>query len=278
VTDCDTYDDQPAKLSAVPLEGEQPPAVRLTATRHSACVSAPVTTEPGVRDVVATFDYQSSSATGARVALVDTVTGRVVANRRLPASTFWSTQQVRWLLPPPPSGREESLRLTLYAEGPRLGEPASLVTTAYRSVRLTTATPFAFAVLPLAKGTSAGTPGIDVRGLDGRFVAVTADRDVIITFQQAFATGWSLDGLPQGATAEHFEVNGWANGWRVHGLDGRSAVLHTTYRGEGLVAFAVWSVLVVWFVTLLCTDWPRWFRRRTRSSGSDSNETPSIAQ
>jgi hypothetical protein len=137
------------------------------------------------------------------------------------------------------------------------------VTTAYRNVRLTTASPFAFAVLPAASDARGDVHAAEVRGLDGRFVAVTSDHDVIVTFQQAFATGWSLDGLPAGATAEHVEINGWANGWRVHGLDGRRVVLHTTYRGEALVAFAVWSVLVVWFVALLCTDWPRWFRRRT---------------
>jgi len=259
VTDCDAYDDQPAKVSAVALAGEPAPAVRLSADRHSACVAAPVRSEPGVRDIVATFDYQSSSATAARVALVDSATGQVVASRRLPASTFWTGQQVRWSLPAPPVGREESLRLTLSAEGPRQGERAAVVTAAYRNVKVTTASPFAFAVLPATPNLD--TAGVKVRGLDGRFVAVSADRDVVVTFRQAYSSGWSLDGLPEGATAEHIRIDGWANGWRIHDLAGRGVVLHAVFRGEAWVAYAVWSVLLVWFTMLACTDWSRWRRR-----------------
>ena len=39
------------------------------------------------------------------------------------------------------------------------------------------------------------------RRFPSRFVAVTAAGDVMVTFQQAYAAGWSLDGLPEGATA-----------------------------------------------------------------------------
>ena len=270
VTDCDAYDDLPAKVTAASLSGEPAPAVRLSADRHSACVAAPLTTEPGVRDIVATFEYQSSTATAARVALVDAVTGEVVASRRLPASTFWTAQQVRWTLPSNGNGGDESLRLTLYAEGPRLGAPTASATAAYRNVKVTTVTPFAFAVLPAVPPDAAA--GAEVHGLDGRYVAVTATDDVIVTFQQAFASGWLLDGLPDGATAEHITANGWANAWRISGLDGRSAVLRAAYRGEGWVAYAVWSVLLVWFTMLLCTDWQRLLRRNPEANPSSADQ------
>lgn len=270
VTDCDAYDDLPAKVTADSLSGEPAPAVRLSADRHSACVAAPLSTEPGVRDIVATFDYQSSSATAARVALVDAVSGEVVASRRLPASTFWTAQQVRWTLPSPGVAGEESLRLTLYAEGPRLGASAASVTAAYRNVKVTTVNPFAFAVLPVAP--SGDVADAEVRGLDGRYVAVTATDDVIVTFQQAFASGWSLDGLPAGATAEHLTADGWANAWRISGLDGRSVVLRAVYRAEGWVAYAVWSVLLVWVMALLCTDWQRLIRRGSDAETSTADQ------
>jgi hypothetical protein len=96
--------------------------------------------------------------------------------------------------------------------------------------------------------------------------------DVIVTFQQAFASGWLLDGLPDGATAEHITANGWANAWRISGLDGRSAVLRAAYRGEGWVAYAVWSVLLVWFTMLLCTDWQRLLRRNPEANPSSADQ------
>jgi len=120
--------------------------------------------------------------------------------------------------------------------------------------------PYAFAVLPALPE---DVPAVSVRTLGDRYVAVQGEGDVVLSFHQTYAEGWSLDGLPDGATAEHITVNGWANGWVIRGLDGRAAVLSLHYRWEWLVAVAVWSVLAVWLVALACTDWRRLFGRRT---------------
>ena len=102
--------------------------------------------------------------------------------------------------------------------------------------------------------------------IDDRFVSVRADGDMVLTFQQAWSDEWSLEGLPEGVTAEHVKVNGWANGWVLRGLDGRGAVLEVTYRFESVVAVSVWSMPVVWALALLSADWALIVRRRRREA------------
>lgn len=259
VGECALSEDDDVDIDVTPLPEEPAPAFELTAARSSACVQAPIDAPPGVRDVVTSFEYRAPRIGSARAAVIDATTGEVVLSRRLPASTFWTPAEIRWQLPPAPVGSPEALRLVVIADGPAAGSTAPPAVVAYRGLQMLPTPPYAFAVLPALPD---DLPAVAVRTLGDRFVAVQGEGDVVLTFQQAYAAGWSLDGLPEGATAEHITANGWANGWVIRGLDGRAAVLSVQYRWEWLVVVAVWSVLAVWLVTLACTDWRRLFARR----------------
>jgi arabinofuranan 3-O-arabinosyltransferase len=252
-------DDLDVDIDVTPLPQEPAPAFELTAARSSACVQAPIDAQPGLRDVVTSFEYRAPRAGTARVAVIDASTGEVVLSRRLPASTFWAPVEIRWQLPPAPVGSDEALRLVVTADGPAVDASAQPAVVAYRGIEMLPTPPYAFAVLPALPD---DVSEVTVRTLGDRYVAVQGDGDVVLTFHQAYATDWSIDGLPDGVTADHVMVNGWANGWVIGGLDGRAAVLSLHYRWEWLVAVAVWSVLAVWLVTLACTDWRRLFARR----------------
>ncbi len=262
-TDCDRYDDEPARIDAE--TNEEDGSLRLQADRHSACVAAPVRAPAGVRDVVTTFEYRTEDEGVARIELQDSVTNEVVSSVRLPATSFWVAHQVHFLLPPAPIGRPETLQLVLVVQGPRQGEPSRTVDAAWRQVRMLPTQPFAFAVMPVV---DAPTDPPVVNEIDDRFVSVRASDDMVLTFQQAWSQDWSLDGLPAGTTAEHVLVNGWANGWVLRGLDGRGAVLEVTHRYEDLVMVAVWSMPVVWALALVSADWALIVRRRRRHAGA----------
>ncbi|MFZ4719863.1 MAG: hypothetical protein ACOYMR_10580 [Ilumatobacteraceae bacterium] len=262
VVDCDRYDDGPAVLHLD--RSDEDGSLRLSANRHSACVAAPIAAPAGVRDVALSFEYQTGDEHTARVALMDASTGEVLDSRRLPASTFWTGRELRFVLPPAPVGRDETLQLVLAADGPRAGERSRTVDVAYRRVRMLPTQPFAYAVLPLTDPVAA--EGTVVVGIDDRFVSVRGDGEVLLTFRQAFDDGWQLEGLPAGATATHERVDGWANGWRIDGLDGRAAVLEVRFRLQWWVDFAVWTAPVVWLLVALCTEWGRGRRRAVRAA------------
>lgn len=260
--DCNRYDDVPSNVKVVSLGTEPAPALELTADRHTACASSPVAISSGVRDVTVTFGYQSSGAAVARVALVDVGSGRTVQSAGLEAASFWTDREIRMQVPPPSEGSADVYRLVLYADGPGPRDTRREVRAAFRAVRVSPSTPFAMAVLP--DDAIAQSSAVVVRALDDRYASMRADGDAVLAFRQAYAPGWSLDGLPAGATARHIEVDGWANGWVVSGLAGRSVVLRVRYRDDPLVSLAVWSLLAVVLVGLACTDWRRARSNRVR--------------
>ena len=262
------------------LDGELLPegdGVRLAADSHAACTSAPITSMPGIREVVLSFEYQTGHDGVAEIRVVDAATGDVVTSQDLRASSFWTPVSMPVRLPPVPVGVVQDLRVEVLANGPAPGSRARLLDASYRRLTVTPVQPFGFAVLPSdpsgasdpSSESSSGAAGGDttapatVRTIDDRFAALRADGDVVLSFQQAYDARWSLSGLPKGATAEHVRVAGWANGWVIRGLDGRSAVVQAEFRGEDLVALLVWTAPALWFVALLLTDWGR-FRRGSK--------------
>jgi hypothetical protein len=256
--DCNRYDDIPASVSAVNLGGEPGPAFTLAADRHTACVSAPVSVGAGIGDLTASFAYRSEQPGVARVALVDTVTGRVVDGERLAATSFWAEHQFRFRLP---RGGVHAYRLYFYADGPGPGQGRRLSNADFRSVRLSPSTSFALAAVPAPPAAVSPT----VRDLSRGYVAVHGEGDMVLVHRQAYASGWQLDGLPGGVTAEHFVADGWANGWVIHGMNGRSLVLRVRYRDDPIGPLAVWSLPLVFLLALGCTDWSRLRSNRVRS-------------
>jgi hypothetical protein len=103
-----------------------------------------------------------------------------------------------------------------------------------------------------------------VRDLSLGYLAVHADGDLVLVRRQSFAAGWQLDGLPAGVTAQRFVADGWAIGWVIHGLDGRSVVLRVRYRDDPTGAMAVWSLPLVLLLAMCCTDWSRVRSNRVR--------------
>jgi hypothetical protein len=256
--DCNRFDDIAANLSATNLDGEPTPAFALSADRHTACVSAPVTVGPGIVDLTATFAYRSARPGVARVALVDTSTGRAVATERLAASSFWEDHQFRFTLP---VGGVHTYRLTFFADGPGPGQGRRVSHAEFRSVRLAPSTSFAIAAVPAPPGSNA----IAVRDLSHGYLALHADGDVVLVQHQAFAAGWRLDGLPDGVTSTRFVADGWANGWVIHGLKGRSVVLRIRYRDDPVGPLSIWSLPLVLLLALGCTDWSRLRSNRVRA-------------
>jgi hypothetical protein len=256
--DCNRYDDIPAHVVATSLTGEAAPAFGLSADRHTACVSAPVSVSPGIRDLTANFSYRSERSGVARAALVDTATGRAVATDRLAANTFWTDHQFRFTLPP---GGAQTYQLYFYADGPGPGADRRRSHAEFRSVRLSPSTSFAIAAVP----DPTSSAGATIRDLSRGFVAVHADGDAVLVQRQAYASGWQLDGLPAGVTAQRFIADGWANGWVIHGLNGRSVVLRTRYRDDPAGMIAVWSLPLVLLLALACTDWSRLRSNRVRA-------------
>jgi hypothetical protein len=264
--DCNRYDDIPANVSATNLEGEAAPAFSLSADRHTACVSAPVSVGPGIGDLTANFAYRSERSGVARVALVDTTTGRPVATQRLDATSFWAEHQFRFTLP---VGGVHAYRLTFYADGPGQGQGRRQTHADFRSVRLSPSTSFAIAAVPdptnTPTTTTSDTVSATVRDLSHGYLAVHADADAVLVQHQAYAAGWVLDGLPGGVTSERFVADGWANGWVIHGLNGRSVVLRIRYRDDPVGPLAIWSLPLALLVALCCTDWSRLRSNRVRA-------------
>jgi len=180
-----------------------------------------------------------------------------------PKEMLWQYEvrrRLRWLLPPAPvwhNPAENRVDAPLGRWNLYIGS-AGAHAPGYVNLDL-----FPLANVDVLPALPEDVPAVSVRTLGDRYVAVQGEGDVVLSFHQTYAEGWSLDGLPDGATAEHITVNGWANGWVIRGLDGRAAVLSLHYRWEWLVAVAVWSVVAVWLVALACTDWRRLFGRRT---------------
>jgi hypothetical protein len=256
--DCNRYDDRPANVSASNLDGEPGPAFALSADRHSACVSAPVSVGPGIGDLTASFAYRSERRGVARVELVDNSKGRPVATERLAATSFWADHEFRFRLP---VGGVHSYFLTFYADGPGPGDGRQLSHAEFRSVRLSPSTSFAIAAVPLP----AAADAVTVRDLSHGYLALHAEGDAVLVQHQAYAAGWELDGLPSGVTVRRFVADGWANGWVIRGLDGRSLVLRVRYRDDPLGPLAIWSLPLVLLLAMCCTDWARLRSNRVRA-------------
>lgn len=249
VGDCNDYDDQPTELSVVagapPDEpGGEAIEVTLRANRHSACIWMPINRAVSIGSVELAFRYRSGSDSAARYALVDDVTGETMLTASLPAAHGWTNVEVALELAPVLSSRSGRARLYLYADGPGPGEPTAFVTTEYTAIRLSPRPPISLVVV------AGERPFVDnptaVTDIGPRRAAIaTGSDEVTVVFHQAYAPGWSLSGLPQGASARHVLADGWANGWVVDGLDGRQATIEVSYRWEHFVAAAVWSVVPV---------------------------------
>jgi arabinofuranan 3-O-arabinosyltransferase len=79
-----------------------------------------------------------------------------------------------------------------------------------------------------------------------------ATDDFVVGFADSFAPGWTLRGLPQGWSATHVELDGYANGWAVRKISARApSRLHLTVEHRPSVLMRLLLVLPVGAVLAL---------------------------
>jgi arabinofuranan 3-O-arabinosyltransferase len=179
--------------------------IELRSQAHSACVSAPVRgPTPGLRYRVQ-LDYRTLSGTPARVCLWEEGIRRCAALPELTGSTEWRHLDTAVRIDP---GTTDA-QLFLYADGPAI--------TQYRSLRVE---PEAFSTVLLRPRTAVAPPAVrsDSEGPASYRVRVgPATAPFVLGLAESYSSGWQLKGLPAGTVATHFELDGYANGWRISG-------------------------------------------------------------
>src|SRR5581483_7276806 len=95
-----------------------------------------------------------------------------------------------------------------------------------------------------------------VHGATGPFTLVLAE---------SYAPGWVVDGLPNGWSARHVEVDGYGNGWLITGSG--NAVLTLQYGPDRWCRAALIVSALGATLALGLAGWRRWARRAPRGSG-----------
>lgn len=225
--------------------------VELGARAHVACAwTSAGTTERGAVYRLS-FDHRTLSGRPARVCVWQVGAERCADTPELASGSSWATFAATFR--PDPDASE--LRIYLYADGEESGPPTRVQ---YRGLSLEPALP---ATIALERRGDMAPVAPSVRweeeGPDRFRVQIhRASGPFLLALAESFAPGWSLRGLPQGWTAEHLEVDGYANGWRVQGRG--SASLTLEYRparpvrfaaavslGTALACAVFWAVLAV---------------------------------
>jgi len=240
VQDCHAYDArsiEEAGLAVQPLPGEAAPAVRLTAERHSACVSAPVSGFVAGGSYELSFDARTLQGLPARVCLWEDGPDRCAPLPALTASPSW--QHVR--VGVTPDAGTVGLRLFVYADGGATGGNGTVVD--YRALRVAPAAPFGVTILDLSQINPAPPISWTRLGVATyQFDVSVASRPFVLSLAESYAPGWRLEGVPEGRSATHLIANGYANGWLIG--PGRAFTARLTYLPDkGMHAAAIMSLL-----------------------------------
>ena len=262
VADCHDYDDSAAGLSATFSGDGATRTIELRARRHSACVDGDVAVPDGLRHLSVSFQHRSIQGRGGRWCLMGT-DGTCAAGGLLPESPSWTQFTADVVLAardPFRRAATDHLRLYLYADGAGPGISAGADTVVgYRSVTVRPTYPMVAVAQPVRRGVAAATR------VDDRHASVRGADTAVFRLAEAYGAGWSLDGLPEGASARHVVVDGWANGWVVEGLRGRPVVASFRYGPDTWVSLAVWSILPVLAAAVVALAAPVIVRRRRRA-------------
>ena len=225
--DCFRFDDRTpteAGLNASITED----TIGLSALAHTACLWAPIAdAEPG-HPYRLTLDHRTLSGLPARVCVWQVGPNTCAELPPLPEAGAWTPYETVFT---PPAGTTD-LRLYLYADG---ADRNTLTTVEYRRptvqiqrvAALTIESESVSAPKVVWSSTSPSQYTAEVRNISSPFVLVLAE---------SFASDWVVDGLPEGWTATHIKVDGYANGWRIEGTGDATLVLR--YRPQTIVRFA----------------------------------------
>jgi arabinofuranan 3-O-arabinosyltransferase len=272
--DCNRWDDTDqaeAGISRSTLPDQPAPALELRARIHSACVWAPIALPMGIDEVELQLEHRTLEGRSGRWSLVDRAGGSTLAGGSLPRSSSWQQHRIALHVPRRDLvAAERDLWLYLYADGAGTARTAEATTVVqYRAVAVRTVPAFVASVVPAsAIGDEPGGPGdrgdtaspvLEQTG--GRTATLRSDGSTLVVLREAWAPRWELEGLPEGASARHVVADGWANGWVVDGLGGRTASLRFAYGPERLAGIAVWSAALVLPAALVALGVPQLRRR-----------------
>lgn len=253
--DCGASDARTPSQAGLRLERHPDGVIELRARAHIACAwaSAGETGPAGLSRV--SLEHRTLSGRPARICVWQVGPDRCAELPQPAASEEWQLHQA--VFRPEPGTRE--LRLYLYADGQE--SPETVIQ--YRAVALEPASPITVELTPAfpepeppSVSWSRESPArylIEIRDARGPFVLVLAE---------SYAPGWTLGGLPVGWKAEHLEVDGYANGWRIDGSG--DAALALTYEPAATARAAGWASLLALGATGVSVPVVAGVRRRRR--------------
>lgn len=238
--------------------------VRVAADGDSACVFRPVSQLlPGVPYTVA-FDYRTTNSLGRFCLWLEGDDRCMNDDQVLPASDTWRSHRSTVFL----DQMSTDARLYVYADAEG-GTENRVAVNEYRNATISPAVPTTIS-LTLAQSPDT-TRLVDARGHGDRWdidVRATAGR-FVLAMPDTNHAGWTLDGLPAGASADPVVVDGFRQGWVID--PGESTELHLTARFEPSqwVRIATWaSVTVLALLLLVAAAGPLRHRRKRAPSSS----------
>jgi arabinofuranan 3-O-arabinosyltransferase len=194
-------------IHAQTLKSTSGPSVRLEAGNDAACVTLPV--NRAYRDVTYEVEFDAAVERGTTVPRV--CVWEDLARRCAPFALIGSSQGSRGTFRYRGRLASPDAKLYLYADAPR---DAAVIT--YRNVRMRPAVDESLVIQPAASRARAPRLSIHPTGSDRFRVHVDgASNAFILALSETYSSGWKISGLPAGATAHHFEADGYRNAWAI---------------------------------------------------------------
>jgi arabinofuranan 3-O-arabinosyltransferase len=210
--DCARTDDRSfgeLGLRATALDEGGSMATRVEARRHAACVSAPITNVRHSVTYELAFDADVIAGARPRMCLWQDAAARCARFVEVAGGDAEHEHVYR--------GRFEAgaglVRLFLYADA--LAAPTTIE---YRNLAFRAVADDVLVVVPSGDTALPSPPPVEWRRVDPAHYQVSVDGArgrFVLAFNEAYADGWRLQGLPDGARAEHIELDGYRNGWVI---------------------------------------------------------------
>jgi arabinofuranan 3-O-arabinosyltransferase len=210
--DCARTDDRSfgeLGLRATALDEADPMATRLEARRHAACVSAPITNVRHAITYELAFDADVIVGARPRMCLWQDAAARCASFVEVAGGDTEHEHVYR--------GRFDAgaglVRLFLYADA-----IAAPTTIDYRNLSFRAVADDVLVVVPSRDTALPSPPTVEWHRVDPAHYRVSVDgarSRFVLAFNEAYADGWRLEGLPDGARAEHIELDGYRNGWII---------------------------------------------------------------
>ena len=209
LADCHALDEsspEEAGLAAEVIEH----GVRLRARAHTACVWTEIAEPDLTLPYRLRLTARTVSGRDARLCVWQVGPGRCAGAPPLRTSNAWLDYDATFTLEPGTTG----VQLYLYADGQE--DPPTI--TEYRDIEVRPVQPTTISLTAVTPAPDPPTVRLASEAPDRYEVEVDeADGQFVLTLAESYAPGWQVHGLPEGATAEHVMIDGYANGWLIDG-------------------------------------------------------------